>query len=446
MTDPLVSILVPTFNGERFLRPALRSALEQSYREIEVIVGDDASTDRTPEILAAISASDPRVRVIRHESNLGAIDNPLRLLEAARGEYVKFLLHDDVLVTDCVRDLVRGMQSCPDVSLAFSRRSLINEDGRPVPGHEFPQLQDRPGTMDGRQLGDAALEQCTNLIGEFTTFMFRRAEVDVTGLWQVDGRHLDVLGDLKVSLHLLARGPAFYSPRVLSRFRIHPGQNTWNPRLAARGVRDWPRLIDWGVRQGFLAGPDQQRRAYAKALQMAAARVGQLATDPECGPALEAVYLSTVRLVELGGTLPVDPTEPLPRRAHGAAVLDRFRKELDVWTGDFAAALAAPALDPGEIGATVRAFRDVFAAGLTKQLLLAVPQPLVEQAVPLVEAALADGPDIDVELVPSDDPGRLLRDPWLAVAPRGATWHEGRASAIWAFDPVAPSPTAARTA
>jgi glycosyltransferase involved in cell wall biosynthesis len=52
VSDPLVSILIPTYNGERFLRPALRSALEQSYKNIEVVVADDASTDRTAEILA----------------------------------------------------------------------------------------------------------------------------------------------------------------------------------------------------------------------------------------------------------------------------------------------------------------------------------------------------------------------------------------------------------
>jgi len=439
VSDPLVSILVPTYNGERFLRPALRSALEQSYRNIEVVVGDDASTDGTTGILTSVAAADPRVRVIRHEQNLGSFGNPIRLLQEARGEYVKFLLHDDVLASDCVRELVRGMQSSQEVTLAFSRRSLINEDGRPVPGHEYPALADRAGLLDGRQLGDGVLANCANLIGELTTVLFRRADVDVDGLWQVEGRHLDVLGDLKLHLMLLARGKAWYTPRVLSRFRSHPAQNSWNPRLMARGVRDWPRLIDWGIQQGFLADPGQQRAAFALALQAAAQRVGQLAPGLDHGPALEAVFLATARLVELGAGVAADPGRGLLERAHDRDHLDRFRQEIDVWSREHPAALAAAAAVAAEVDATVAAFREVQAAGVTKRFLLAVPPADLGRAASLLAAARAQGPDVDVELVPADDPLTLLDPSWLAVAARGSTWHADRAAAVWT---VAGAPTA----
>jgi glycosyltransferase involved in cell wall biosynthesis len=433
VSAPLVSILVPTYNGERFLRPALRSALDQSYRDIEVVVGDDASTDRTPEILSALAASDPRVRVVRHEPNVGAYENPIRLLREARGEYVKFLLHDDVLATDCVRDLVRGMEANPAASMAFSRRVLIGEDGRPVPGHEFPQLMDRPGLIDGRELGDAMLEACSNVVGELTTVLFRRDDVESTELWAVDGRRLDVLADLSLWLRLLSRGPAFYTPRPLSRFRMHPSQHSQNPRFIARGMRDWPRLIDWATRHGYLTDGLRERRAYTRALEMAAARVGQLVAGGDHGAALDAVFLSTARLVELGAELPVAADAGLAERAHGAAVLSRFGQELDVWTRTFPVALAAPALTPGEIEATVRALREVRAADAAKQLVIAVAEPLVAEAVPLVEAALAQGPELDVDLVPTADPAALLSGEWLAVAPWASGWHVGKATAVWSF-------------
>lgn len=437
MSEPLVSILIPTYNGERFLRPALRSALEQSHRNIEVLVGDDASSDRTPELLASVAAADPRVRVIRHERNLGAFDNPLHLLREARGEYVKFLLHDDVLATDCVRELVRGMQSSPDVSIAFSLRTQIDEDGRPVPGHEYPKLMDRPGLIDGRQLGDLVLESCSNVIGELTTILFRREDVPVDGLWQVDGRRLDVLNDLKLVLLLLARGSAWYTPRALSRFRRHATQNTFDTTFIARGVRDWPKLIDWGVRLGFLAGNlAGQRRAFARALTIASARVLHLADDPEYGPGLEGAFLATARLVELATGLPADGPGGLLGRAHRPEVLARFAQELDVWTQRFPAALAAPAagadrLDATEVERAVEALRAVHAAGAAEKLLLAVPEHLAAVAVPTVEAALAAGPDIDVELVPTDDPAMLLRRPWLAVTTSDRAWDDGRATSVW---------------
>ena len=435
MTEPLVSILIPTYNGERFLRPALRSALEQSHRTIEVIVGDDGSTDRTAAILAAAAAADDRIRLIRHERNVGPYANFMHLLEAARGEYVKFLLHDDVLATDCVRELVRGMESTPQATLAFSHRTLIDEEGRPVPGQPVTTLRDRAGVIDGWELGDAVLESCANYIGEFTTMLWRRSDLDLSELWEVDGRRLDVITDVKVALMLLARGPAFYTPRTLSRFRVHQTQNGRNAGLIARSPRDWAWVIDWARRQGFLRNPDRERRAHATALATAAARIGQLLDDAEHGPCLEAVFLSTARLVELSAGHVPDPAESFPGRVHGPDSVDRFRQELDVWSREYPVAVAVPRLDADEVRSTVDALREVLDAGVAKQAVAMVDRALVGQAIPLFEAALADGPDIDIEVVPTDDPGSPLLDtPWLAVAPRDSTWHDGKATAVWRFE------------
>jgi glycosyltransferase involved in cell wall biosynthesis len=438
VSDPLVSIVVPTYNGERFVRLALRSALAQSYKNIEVVVVDDASTDRTPEILEAVAETDPRVRLVRRQANVGAYDNSRMVFREARGEYVKYLLHDDVLATDCVRTLVRGMQAHSGATMAFSRRRVVNEDGRPAEGQPAP-LQDHTGLIDGRMLGNACLEHCTNLIGEVTTVLFRRDDVDFDFLWQVDGRRLEVLADLSLWLRLLGGGPAFYSPEPLSRFRVHAGQTSQDPAFIARGMREWPQLIDWATRHGYLSDVAQQRRAYACALHMAASRVAQLVTDGAHGVALEAVFLSTARLVELDARLPA-AEGALPERAHGSAVRSLFGQELDVWTRTYEIALAAPELTAGEVSATVQALRDVHAANAATRLVLAVPEEHLERAVPLVEAALAEGPDLDVDLVPTDDPSGALSGEWLAVAPRGRSWHGGKATAVWSFD-VEPAST-----
>ena len=432
MPDPLVSVLVPTYNGERFLRSALRSALTQGYRNIEVLVGDDGSTDRTPEILAAAAADDPRLRVIRHDPNIGPLENPRQLLAEARGEYVKYLMHDDVLGSDCVRELVRGMEAHPEASMAFSHRVLINEDGRPVPDHEFPRLADRAGLLDGRELGNVVLLNCANVIGEPTTVLFRRAQVRPEDLWSTDGRTVDVLNDVQLWLTLLASGPAFYTPRSLSRFRHHAGQNSANPRYLGRGERDWSRLVDWGARNGFLAGEGLERRAQARALLEAASRLHQLIGTPNHGAALEAAFLSATALVEL--TRPTPRTTGLPERAHSRGMREMLAQELDVWTREYPVALAAPVLEPDELTATVQAFREVLAHQVAREAVIAVPGADLERAVPLLQDALAHGPDVDVQLVPSDEPALLFPDPWLAVVPRGGHWHDGRALATWSFD------------
>jgi glycosyltransferase involved in cell wall biosynthesis len=333
VSDPLVSVLVPTWNGERYLALAVRSALNQSYRAIEVLVGDDGSTDRTPEILDSLAAADPRVRVVRREQNVGAFENPRLLLQEAAGEYVKFLLHDDVLASDCVRVLVRGLQSAPGSTLAFSRRRLIDGDGRPIAGQEFPRLRDRPGPVGGRALGDTVLRTCTNVIGELTTVLFRRDVVDPATLWEVDGRPLAVLGDALLWLRLLAEGDAFYTPEVLSSFRQHAAQNSRNQQVTAPAVRDWPLLIDWARRHGFLADEADERAAHALVLRSAAHFHAALAHAPEGAYPLEALYLSLARLLELRSGSGADDGRPLPGRAHGDHVRSLLAQEVDAWAG-----------------------------------------------------------------------------------------------------------------
>ncbi|WP_242471141.1 MULTISPECIES: hypothetical protein [unclassified Blastococcus] len=333
---------------------------------------------------------------------------------------------------------MRGLEATPGAALAFSRRSLIDQDGRPVAGHEFPALRDRPGAIAGPELGTSMLETCTNVVGELSTALFRRDALPVATMWEPDGRRIDSLTDVKIWLELLAQGPAFYTPRVLSRFRVHPGQNSMNPWMTARAERDWVRLIDSGIRQGFLPEQAQRRRAYARVLQHATARLASLVDGPDYGPALEALYLSTAALVELrpGAADDVaDPAvEPLWVRAHRPELRGRLDQQLEVWTRLFPIALAAPALDRAEMRATVQAFRDVTSAVVAEKLVIAVPSASLEAAVPLIEEALAEGSDVDVELVPSDDPAGLLVHPWLAVAPRGARWHLDRCAGVWTFD------------
>jgi hypothetical protein len=252
-------------------------------------------------------------------------------------------------------------------------------------------------------------------------------------LWELDGRRLTANGDVFLWLQLLGRGNAYYTPQTLSRFRMHGAQSSRDPKVVAAGARDWPLLIDWGHRHGFLADVGRQRRGYAEVVTMAAAVLCQVVGTPMQGAPLEALHLATARLVELDTAPQGDADVPLADRAHAAPLLQRFTQELDVWSRPRPLALAAPRPDAGEVDATVAALREVAATGAADQLVLAVPEADVPRVVELVEAALTGGPDLDLDLVPADDPAAALTGPWLAVAPHGSAWHRGRADAVWTF-------------
>ena len=128
----LVTVGLPVFNGERFLRPCLDSLLAQSFTDFELIISDNASTDRTPEIIAEYAAYDPRIRFERSLKNEGAAWNHGRVLALARTRYFKWLGADDVCHPDFLQRCVTALEENADAVLAYPRTEVIDEHGAPV--------------------------------------------------------------------------------------------------------------------------------------------------------------------------------------------------------------------------------------------------------------------------------------------------------------------------
>lgn len=124
--QPLVSILVPCFNGAAFLRESLDSILAQTYANIEVILLDDASTDDTPEIAREYAG---RITYVRQESNLGQFGNVNDGIRRARGELIAVWHADDVYLPTIARDEVEYLVAHPDVAAVYTTDLFIDADG-----------------------------------------------------------------------------------------------------------------------------------------------------------------------------------------------------------------------------------------------------------------------------------------------------------------------------
>lgn len=129
---PRISVGLPVFNGEAYLDTALRSLLDQSVRDFELIVSDNASTDRTGEICAAFAARDPRVRYHRNACNLGAAANFNRVATLARGAYFAWANHDDVWAPDYLERCATALDRDPTAVLAYARSAKIDAAGAVV--------------------------------------------------------------------------------------------------------------------------------------------------------------------------------------------------------------------------------------------------------------------------------------------------------------------------
>ena len=110
-STPKVSIGLPVYNGERYLREALDSILGQTFRDFELIICDNASTDETAAICADYAARDPRIRYHRQTHNIGATANFNHTFELARGAYFKWAAHDDVLAPTWLEKCVASARS-----------------------------------------------------------------------------------------------------------------------------------------------------------------------------------------------------------------------------------------------------------------------------------------------------------------------------------------------
>lgn len=123
--NPLVSIGVPVFNGEKDISRALDSLLGQDYSNLEIIISDNASEDATPEICAAYAQKDRRIKYYHSEKNLGSVWNFNRVFELSYGKYFMWAAHDDQRKPSFVSECVRKMEECSDVVLCQAYTAMF---------------------------------------------------------------------------------------------------------------------------------------------------------------------------------------------------------------------------------------------------------------------------------------------------------------------------------
>lgn len=127
--NPLVSILIPVFNREEVILETLDSALSQTYKNFELVVVDNCSSDRTWELLKGYAVNDPRVKVFRNSSNVGPVNNWRECVRRASGEYAKILWSDDLIAPDYLEKTVPYLNDI-DVGFVFSAVELFNQNKR----------------------------------------------------------------------------------------------------------------------------------------------------------------------------------------------------------------------------------------------------------------------------------------------------------------------------
>lgn len=217
--DPLVSIGLPVYNGERFLAQAIESLLGQTLRDLELIVSDNASTDRTAEICRAYEARDARVRYIRQPVNIGAPRNWNFVAQQARGRYFKWASANDFCDPRMLARCVAALRADPEAVLCYGRTCIVDEDTaeqKPF-AHDFSVPDERPS------------ERFKTLRRSLVLNNAEMGVIRLDVLRRTGGDRPYPHGDLVLMAELALRGRFLLLPDVLLYRRF--GRATWSMRL-----------------------------------------------------------------------------------------------------------------------------------------------------------------------------------------------------------------------
>lgn len=141
---PRISIGLPVYNAEKYLRHALDAILSQTFEDLELIICDNASTDSTAGICASYALADNRIRFYRNDRNLGAAENFNRVFSFARADYFKWIAYDDICLPEFLEKCVEVLERDPQVALCYPKTLLIDADGK-----EIMKYEDRLHMMQG---------------------------------------------------------------------------------------------------------------------------------------------------------------------------------------------------------------------------------------------------------------------------------------------------------
>jgi glycosyltransferase involved in cell wall biosynthesis len=222
---PLVSICIPTYNGASFLEETLYSAMHQTYKNIEIIITDDSSSDDTIALCQKFAKTDSRIKVFENEKNLGLVGNWCESVEKASSKWVKFLFQDDLLELDCVEKMIHAALE-HKVDFVICNRQYIFEEGfdPKIKGHYTDKLpkpelifKNNEVTTPEETAKAIAPFLFNNCIGEPPTFLFNKENYSPK---DYPDNYFQLIDYLFILNKILVHNFVFLSDKLV-KFRVH---------------------------------------------------------------------------------------------------------------------------------------------------------------------------------------------------------------------------------
>jgi glycosyltransferase involved in cell wall biosynthesis len=230
LMKPKVSICLPNYNLAPYLPEAIESVLRQSYTNFEFIIIDNCSTDNSRDIIQQYAERDPRIRFSVNDHNVGMVNNLNLCLQHAKGDYIKYLLSDDILDSPiALEKMVAVLDADSDIALVATARNVI--DDRSIIRQVLSEYRTSSSYVGTDIIQECLIDQ-KNKIGEPSVVLFRKKNAG-RGF---DSRYRQMV-DLEMWFHILEQGNFAYIDEPLCSFRSHPNQQT-HVNISQRVVSD----------------------------------------------------------------------------------------------------------------------------------------------------------------------------------------------------------------
>lgn len=223
--SPKVSIVIPAYNNVQYIEETLKSVLNQTFDDYEVVIADHSSIDGTAEVIDRF-AEHPKLRILSPTpTGGGAQANWNRVSQAATGKYLKLVCGDDLISPDALELQVQALEENPDAVLVSSQRDLVDANGDLF--LKGRGLQGVRGKISGRQAIRATVLSGTNIFGEPACSLMKREALEAEGWWINTHPYLI---DEATLVRVCRHGNFIALRQSLASFRISASQ--WSVRLA----------------------------------------------------------------------------------------------------------------------------------------------------------------------------------------------------------------------
>lgn len=238
---PLVSVIIPTYCRPEYFELALKSVLNQTYKNIDIFITDNSPDTRTRDLMQSYLKKYPNIKYEHHPeydakgnwNRAFAYDNP-------KAEYVNWLMDDDIFMPNKIEYMVDKFLKIKGLSLVTSYRQRIDEMGNIRPDlHETKPIAQSDTIFLGKTIGKTILATQCNFVGEPTTVLIKKSFLKNGTLGGCTPDDVHFVSDFPTWLYCLKNSNMYYVAEPLSQFRVHAGQEQNGIDCVGNGVCKW---------------------------------------------------------------------------------------------------------------------------------------------------------------------------------------------------------------